>query len=131
MLHEQNFAEYFLATLPARQCIGQACRNGVISPLIRALTQDSKSVVNATIYTGDSRSTYIQSNLSYPGALGLGGARKTEICPYLRIQYKCIGYNRPHPVYCPQFLQDQDKIERISCPVEGGARIIGVRIREV
>ena len=50
----------------------------------------------------------------------------TKICPYLRIQYKCIGYNRPHPLYCPQFLQDQHKIERISCPVEGGARITGV-----
>ena len=37
-----------------------------------------------------------------------------------------LGYNRPHPLYCPQFLQDQHKIERISCPVEGGARITGV-----
>ena len=54
----------------------------------------------------------------------------TEICSYLRIQYKYIGYNRPHPLHCPQFLQDQHKIERISCPVEGGARITGVWIRE-
>ena len=45
----------------------------------------------------------IQSNLSYPGALGLGGARNS----YLRIQYKYIGCNRPHPLYCPQFLQCQ------------------------
>ena len=40
-----------------------------------------------------------------------------------------IGYSRPHPLYCPQLLQG--KIERISCPVEGGARIKAVRIREV
>ena len=45
--------------------------------------------------------------LSYPGTLGLGGARITQICPYLRIQYKYIGYNRPHLLYCPQFLQCQ------------------------
>ena len=35
------------------------------------------------------------------------------------MQYKHISYNRPHPLYCPQFLQDQHKIERISCLVEG------------
>ena len=55
----------------------------------------------------------------------------TQICPYLRIQYKYIGYNRPHPLYCPQFLQCQHKIGQISCPVEGGARILEVRILEV
>ena len=41
------------------------------------------------------------------GRLGLGGARITQICPYLRIQYKYIGYNRPHLLYYPQFLQCQ------------------------
>ena len=55
----------------------------------------------------------------------------TQICPYLRIQYKYIRYNRPHPLYCPQFLQCQHKIGQISCPVEGGARILEVRILEV
>ena len=55
----------------------------------------------------------------------------TQICPYLRIQYKYIGYNRPHPLYCPRFLQCQHKIGQISCPVEGGARILEVRILEV
>ena len=55
----------------------------------------------------------------------------TQICPYLRIQYKYIGYNRPHPLYCPQFLQCQHKIGQISCPVEGGARILEVRNLEV
>ena len=40
-----------------------------------------------------------------------------------------MGYNRPHPLYCPQFLQDQHKIE---CPVEGGARIrVDVRLYRV
>ena len=52
----------------------------------------------------------------------------TQICPYLRIQYKYIGYNKPHPLYCPQFLQCQHKIGQISCPVEGGARILEVRL---
>ena len=53
--------------------------------------------------------------------LGIRGCMPiTEICPYLRIQYKCIGYNRPHPLYCPQFLQDQHKIGQISFLVELG-----------
>ena len=56
-----------------------------------------------------------------PGALGLGGAL------YLRMQYKCIDCNR----YCPQFLQQQRKTGQIGCLVEGGARILGVRILEV
>ena len=55
----------------------------------------------------------------------------TQSCPYLRILYKYIGYNRPHPLYCPQFLQYQHKIGQISCPVEGGARILEVRNLEV
>ena len=63
----------------------------------------------------------IQSNLSYPGALGLRNS-------YLRILYKYIGCNRPHLLYCPQFLQCQHKIGQISCPVEGGARIIEVQL---
>ena len=36
-----------------------------------------------------------------------------------------------HPLFCPQFLQCQHKMRQISCLVEGGARITGVRIREV
>ena len=55
----------------------------------------------------------------------------TQICPYLRIQYKHIGYNRPHLLYCPKFLQCQHKIGQISCPVKGGARILEVRNLEV
>ena len=55
----------------------------------------------------------------------------TQSCPYLRIQYKYIGYIRPHPLYFPQFLQCQHKIGQISCPVEGGARILEVRNLEV
>ena len=53
-----------------------------------------------------------------------------------RVQYKHIGGNWLHPLYCPQFLLEKHKIERISCPVEGGGGggggvlYLGSRIRE-
>ena len=62
----------------------------------------------------------VQSNLSYPGTLGLGGARNSD----LSVSHKYIGCNRPHPLYCPQFLQCQHTIGQICCLVEGGARIL-------
>ena len=37
ILQEQRFADEFLVTPRARQCIGQACRTALISPLIETL----------------------------------------------------------------------------------------------
>ena len=37
--------------------------------------------------------------------LGLGGARNLD----LSVSQNTISFNRPHPLYCPQFLQDQHK----------------------
>ena len=44
MLQEQNFADNFLTTAPARRCIGQACRTGIVTPLIETMTEESESV---------------------------------------------------------------------------------------
>ena len=49
-----------------------------------------------------------------PGTLGLRDGRKLRS---VHISEYIIGYNRPHPLYSPQFLQDQHIIETISSPV--------------
>ena len=69
---------------------------------------------------------YIQSNLSYLGTLGLGGAHNSDLSVSQNTIY--IGCNRPHPLYCPQFLQCCHKIGQICCPVEGGARILDIGV---
>ena len=43
ILYEQVFGDNFLHTVQARQCIGQACRSALITPLIEKLTLRSKS----------------------------------------------------------------------------------------
>lgn len=43
ILQEQKFADEFLVTPRARQCIGQACRTALISPLIETLATRSHS----------------------------------------------------------------------------------------
>lgn len=43
ILREQKFADEFLVTPRARQCIGQACRTALISPLIETLATRSHS----------------------------------------------------------------------------------------
>ena len=42
ILYEQVFGDNFLHTVQARQCIGQACRSALITPLIEKLTLRSK-----------------------------------------------------------------------------------------
>lgn len=41
ILQEQKFADEFLVTPRARQCIGQACRTALISPLIQSMAARS------------------------------------------------------------------------------------------
>ena len=41
VLHEQTFADNFLVTAQSRQCLGQACRSSLLTPLIDTLTQRS------------------------------------------------------------------------------------------
>ena len=69
----------------------------------------------------------VQSNLSYLGALGLGGARNLDlfISQNTIKTHKLAVIGHRHPLNCPQFLQHQHKIWQIRCPVEGGARITG------
>lgn len=43
ILQEQKFADEFLVTPRARQCIGQACRTALISPLIEILATRTDS----------------------------------------------------------------------------------------
>ena len=49
MVFEQNFADHFLLTAIARLCIGQACRSGIVTPLIETMTEESKYCVGQTI----------------------------------------------------------------------------------
>ena len=49
-------------------------------------------------------SILLQPHLSYSGALGLGGTLNSD----LSVSQNTIGYNRPHPLYCPQ---NQHEIE--------------------
>ena len=46
---------------------------------------------------------------------------------------ECIRYNWPHPLYCPHTYMHKISINIgiISCPVEGGARILRDQIGEV
>ena len=50
ILQEQKFADEFLVTPRARQCIGQACRTALISPLIETLATRTHSKINS-LYT--------------------------------------------------------------------------------